>query len=81
MLNSEQMRALVSFVLFDGIPKNVPHPDLDWVTFITAVNDRQKKLPKIFSPLSGKYETCIDVNSLVDNFAGSNHKSKSCTIS
>lgn len=69
-LSSEQMRVMLVTLLFDGIKKNLPHPDENWKLFISAVVNKMKMESKPFCVTTRKYKNWIDIKVLEEFYHG-----------
>ena len=62
-LTSDQIMTICGMIL--DIPvEEMPHPDVDFNSFMTLINERQKLLPQIWSPLRRRMASWIDVAQL-----------------
>ncbi len=66
-LSSEQMRVMVATLLFDGMKRNVPHPDEDWNRFSSAVSKKMKEEKRLVFDISTKQlKPIIDMKRLTE---------------
>ena len=84
-LSSEQMRVMIATLLYDGVKRNLPHPDENWESFVSAVNQKNNT---VFCVRQKKFKSLIDVKKLKDIYgdnsgawSGSSSSSQVCSIS
>lgn len=77
-LASEHCKSLIQNVL--GGP-NLPHPDVDLASFLSAVRRASEKQQKIFDPLEGKFEHWIRLDKLKAKFSTGGLESVACCLS
>ena len=75
-LGAEQMSVFAS--MFLGV--QLPHPDLDFPSFLAKVKKANDKLDKIFDPLLLSFQSWIDIPELRRIYGGGTNRSSSCTI-
>ncbi len=84
LLSSEQMRAVVCNLLFDGKKSNTPNPDEDFDVFAQEVRqkmDQSSKRGKTFDMVTKKYCDLIKLNNLRSKYSVGNMQSVSCVVS
>lgn len=77
-LSSEQMRSLVSYLISDGDPFKLPHPDGDFDKFFKEVKKLSLTAPRVFCTQRKLDFTWLDFDQLIKQYGP---KSKACTIS
>ncbi len=63
-LSSEQMRVVCSCVTAGGVASDLPHPDEDWGSFISAIKTRMKERGPTWNPLKKTDCDWINLESL-----------------
>merc|ERR1711991_577745 len=69
-LSSEQMRTMITTILFDGVKRSVPHPDEEWAKFASAVKAKvaSSGKNKAFSVSDKKFKALIDIKKLTETY-------------
>lgn len=80
-LSHEQIRSICAMLLTEGDENlELPHPDLDVAAFISEVQGRLSRKPKVWSPSHGNMQPWIQLGPLSDVLRDSHCNSK-CLIS
>lgn len=78
-LSSEQMRVLLSYMISNGNPRDLPHPDVDFREFLSAI-DKCNSKSKVWDPISKTSLPWINRKRLNEMYGG-NSSSSACNIS
>ena len=62
-LSGDQIMTICGLIL-DMPVRDIPHPDVDLDCFVSWISERQKLLPQVWSPLSRRMASWIDVSQL-----------------
>ena len=80
LLSAEQMVNVLTALLMDGASSKLPHPEVDFKAFLTAVQSRLTKDRRIFCPVRKSIVDWVDLRSLAKHY-GPPGAATNCAVS
>lgn len=79
-LGYDELLVIIGALLFDGNTKNIPHPEMNWPAFISAVKKQNNGVDKFYDPISKRLSGWINEKNLIAQYKAANNSSQACTI-
>ena len=80
LLSAEQMLAVTQVLIMDGSRSKLPHPEVDFKAFATAVEAQLTKDRRVFCPVRNAVVDWVDLRSLARHY-GPPGAAKNCALS
>jgi len=79
-LGHDEMLVMVGALLFEGKTKDIPHPEMNWNAFITAIRKHNNASDKLYDPISKNLSGWIHEKNLISQYKVAANGSKACII-